>query len=134
MKGATMAIGWLSLLKTVPWGEVVSNAPAIAEGAKKLWNKVGGKTPARVANAEPAAASTPGDADTLRLLARLDALEAKSNELHAQLLASTELIKALADQNTELIRRVETNRQRLLWLSGALGVAGLVLVLLLILR
>lgn len=129
-----MAIGWLSLLKTVPWGEVVSNAPAIAEGAKKLWNKVGGKAPARVANAEPAAASTPGDADNQRLLARLDALEAKSSELHAELLASTELIKALADQNTELIRRVEINRRRLLWLSGAVGVAGLALVLLLILR
>lgn len=40
------------------------------------------------------------------------------------MLASSELIKALADQNTGLIKRAEANRVRLLWLSGAVVVAG----------
>lgn len=33
-----MAIGWLTILKSVPWAEVISNAPKVAEGARKLWN------------------------------------------------------------------------------------------------
>jgi len=35
------------------------------------------------------------------------------------MLAPSELIKALADQNARLIRRIETNRVRVLWLSAA---------------
>jgi hypothetical protein len=38
-----MAIGWLTVLKMVPWGEVIENAPKVAIGAKKLWDKVGRK-------------------------------------------------------------------------------------------
>jgi hypothetical protein len=40
-----MAIGWLSVLQLVPWGEVISNAPKVAESAKKLWQVVGKKRP-----------------------------------------------------------------------------------------
>ena len=40
------------------------------------------------------------------------------------MLSSSELIKALADQNTELVKRAEANRIRLLWLSAAVVVAG----------
>ena len=36
-----MAIGWLTILKSVPWTEVIKNAPKVAEGARKLWNAVG---------------------------------------------------------------------------------------------
>ena len=38
-----MAIGWWTVLQSVPWAEVVSNAPKVAAGAKKLWNAVGRK-------------------------------------------------------------------------------------------
>ena len=31
-----MAIAWLTVLKMVPWGEVINNAPKVADGAKKL--------------------------------------------------------------------------------------------------
>ena len=34
LKGSNMAIGWLTILKTVPWTEVISNAPKVADGAK----------------------------------------------------------------------------------------------------
>jgi hypothetical protein len=43
------------------------------------------------------------------------------------MLASSELIQSLADQNTQLIKRVEVNRVRLLWLTA--GVLGLGAVL-----
>ena len=45
------------------------------------------------------------------------------------MLTSSELIKALADQNTELIKRIEVSRIRILWLAGAtvvLGIAALI--------
>lgn len=38
-----MAAGWLTVLKMVPWGDVIENAPKVAQGAKKLWSSVGKK-------------------------------------------------------------------------------------------
>ncbi|WP_294246780.1 hypothetical protein [Propionivibrio sp.] len=51
------------------------------------------------------------------------------------MLASSELIKALAEQNTQLIQNIEANRVRVLRLTGItafiaiIAVAGLVLAL-----
>jgi hypothetical protein len=108
-----MAIGWLSVLQMVPWGDVISNAPKVADGAKKLWNTVG-KKPGAAAESAP----VPADISMASLQAQLTAAEAGIAELHEQMLASSELIKALAEQNAQLIRRVETHRVRVLWLSG----------------
>lgn len=131
-----MAVAWLSVLKMVPWGDVISNAPKIAEGAKKLWNTVA-KTPP---SAESPAAKVPPalspEAQAIATLqAQLAAAEAAVSDLHNQMLASSELIKALADQNTQLIKRVEATRLKVLWLSGVtvvlavVAAAGLVLTL-----
>ncbi len=129
-----MVVTWVSLLKTVPWTEVIANAPAITDGAKKLWNTVarksapGGASEAQPASARPAgAAASPADAEA-QLQARLDAVNGAVAELQGQMLASTELLKALADQNTELIARVEVHRRRLLWLSGVVAVVAAVSV------
>ena len=35
------------------------------------------------------------------------------------MLASSELIKALAEQNAQLVKRIEVNRKRTLWLVAA---------------
>lgn len=126
-----MVVTWVSLLKTVPWTDVIANAPAITEGARKLWKTVARKADpadAAQARAEP---GTPANAESgispaeavARLQSRLDAVDGTVAELQAQMLASTELLKALADQNTELVARVEVHRRRLLWLSGALALA-----------
>lgn len=119
-----MAIGWITLLKTVPWAQVISTAPVVAEGARKLWNGVAKKrtTPPPAQDiARPA-----GAANAVPLQAQVDALEAVVADLHEQMLTSSELIKALAEQNTELIKRVEGNRIRLLWLWVAVFVLGAV--------
>ena len=113
-----MAIGWLTVLKAVPWTEVISNAPKITDGAKKLWKSVARKPQ----GAEPAAAATevasgtPSEAEWAQ---RLAGNEAKLAELHGQMLASAEIIKALSEQNTQLIQRVEQNRKRTTWLGLA---------------
>ncbi|MEQ6342520.1 MAG: hypothetical protein M3A44_12960 [Gammaproteobacteria bacterium] len=131
-----MAIGWLLLLKTVPWADVISNAPAVADGAKKLWNTVARKTPPAHVSAEETPTNLSPEAEAIaQVQARIASIETTASELHNQMLASSELIKALADQNTELIKRVEANRIRLLWLSGAIGflvaIAAISLVLIL---
>jgi hypothetical protein len=121
-----MAIGWLTVLKTVPWGDVISNAPKVADGAKKLWSSVGRKLP----TAQPVpstenpevAAREPGLAE---LQLRLATVEARAAELHEQMRTSSELIQALADQNTQLVAGLQTSRVRLRWLAGATLVLGL---------
>ena len=125
-----MAIGWLGVLQTVPWGDVITNAPKIADGARKLWQSVGRK-------AEPPPgldAPAPTEAHTFAALeARLAAAEARAEELHARLLDSSALIRALADLQQQLVALVEAQRRRMQWLVGAslaLGAAGLALALL----
>ncbi len=103
-KGIRMAIGWLTILSNVPWTDVIKNAPAVADGAKKLWKKVGGK--ASTASAEPA---SPED--------RIANLQARVDELNAQMLAASEVVQSLAEQNAQLIARVETTRRRMLALA-----------------
>jgi len=122
-----MAIPWLAVLKIVPWKEVISNAPAVADGAKKLWSNVSKKPAAQAAPAERTEARQPSDSEVIAALqARLAATEAATADLHSQMLASSELIKTLAEQNTQLIKRVEANRLRVVWLTAATFVFAIV--------
>jgi len=113
-------------LQSVPWAEVVSNAPKVAAGAKKLWAAVGRKphAGAQVADATQASLSPEARAITA-LTAHVSELETAVKELQEQMLASSELIKALAEQNTQLIFRIETQRRRMAWLAGALVLVGM---------
>ena len=123
-----MAIGWLSVLKWVPWNEVISNAPRLANEAKKLWSTVA-KTPP-TAEPSPTKASYSLDSQSLALLqADLELVITEVTDLHKQMLESSQLIKALADQNTQLIRRIEMQRIRTLWLAGITAVLGVVAVI-----
>lgn len=101
-----MPINWMTVLSAVPWTEVIRNAPKVAEGAKRLWSSVGGK-----AGGTHVANSAAGPE------ARLEALESTVDELSRQMQASAELIKALAEQNAQLVQRIELNRRRTLGLS-----------------
>lgn len=111
-----MAINWVTVLKMVPWSEVISNAPKIAEGAKNLWNTVA-KKPVEIPDSTTEEAAHIEPMDLLK--SQLASTEAAVSELHTQMLESSELIKALAEQNTELVRRVEANRVRVIWLGSA---------------
>lgn len=119
-----MAIGWLTVLKMVPWGDVIENAPKVANGAKKLWQSVG-KKPLPVAPITPVP-DTPGSEPpaVAALQVQVAGLQGAVADLHQQMLVSSELIQSLANQNTQLIKRVELNRVRLLWLAAfVLGLA-----------
>jgi hypothetical protein len=131
-QGANMAVGWMSVLKMVPWSDVISNAPMVADGAKKLWSTVAKKTgTAAEAEAAPAAAHDLPAAELLaHLQAQLARQDARIGELHQQMLSSSELIQSLAEQNSQLVQRVEANRVRVRWLTLAVLLLGLGLGLL----
>lgn len=114
-----MAIGWLTVLKMVPWGEVIENAPKVANGAKKLWQSVGKKpVSATTGTLAPAHGVLRAESPAVAALqSQMAELQVAVADLHQQMLVSSELIQSLANQNTQLIRRVEVNRVRLLWLA-----------------
>lgn len=112
--------GWLGLLKMVPWNDVVSNAPKIAEGAKSLWGAVS----KRIRAGDEAAAPAGGSGPENNVAARVAMLEESQRELHAQLATSSELIRSLAEQNAQLVARLDLLRLRLRWLAVALLVVG----------
>jgi hypothetical protein len=122
-----MAIGWLSVLKLVPWGDVIENAPKVAQGAKKLWHTVGKKPAPDVADTFTAtqagqSALSGHEAAVATLQVQVAELQLATADLHQQMLESSALIKSLAEQNTQLIQRAEVNRKRLL-LLGVLTLA-----------
>jgi hypothetical protein len=120
-----MPIPWLVMLKSVPWTDVIRNAPKVADAAKKLWSTVSGRPDQTSVNSpfpDESPKSQPG------LEARVAALQETVSDLHNQMLASSELIKELAEQNAQLIARIETNRVRMLWLSIAGGVTSVIAI------
>lgn len=123
-----MALGWMTVLKMVPWEDVISNAPKVVEGARKLWKTVA-RTPEPVVAPAPAPeASVPAATAAAQAVTRheFDALGAAVAQLHAQMAESSGLIQALADQNAQLIRQVEVGR---VWLRRlALAVTALALL------
>ncbi|MDB5966656.1 MAG: hypothetical protein JWQ72_3156, partial [Polaromonas sp.] len=64
----------------------------------------------------PPGSGTPTVAE---LAASLAAAEETLADLHSQMLASSELIKALADQNAQLIKHIELHRKRIVALAAA---------------
>ncbi|MCB4361464.1 hypothetical protein [Quatrionicoccus australiensis] len=120
-----MAIGWLSILKAVPWTDVVSNAPKVADGAKKLWETVARKkAPTGTSASATSDTSSPAGQE-----ARIAELAGELDRLQQEMLASSQLLKTLAEQNAQLVRRVYW-QSRLLLVVGLIAVAGLTLVLL----
>ena len=135
-QGQGMAISWFTVLKLVPWGDVIENAPKVAQGARTLWNSVGRKTDAQAATgsgldamrekAGPPASLAELQAQVGSLQVQVADLELQSTDLHDQMQVCAKLLASLADQNTQLISRLEINRRRVLGLTVA--VVGLALL------
>ena len=107
-----MAVGWLTALKVIPWGDVVQNAPGVLRGAKKLWSAVR-------QGPEP------------------HGLQQEVAQLKDQAENAARLISSLAEQNARLVEAVDILRLRtrvLLITSGVLVAAMIALAALLLLR
>lgn len=107
-----MAVGWMTVLKLVPWGDVIENAPKVAQGAKKLWNSVGKHAP--VPTTSPVVAADDPHASVDALQRQVAELQTSVAQLHQQMVQSSALITSLAGQNTALIRRVQLLRYALM--------------------
>ncbi len=122
-----MAAGTLfSILANIPWGQVVDNAPVIAESAVKLWKAARRKKSAQSPDQDSEADATQTGSDSLN--ERLVAMEEHIRSLEEQMSTSAELIKALAEQNALLVRRFELNNTRLRRLAVATAIGGVVLL------
>jgi len=112
-----MAIPWLSALKAVPWGDVISHAPNVLEKARDLM----ARKPADPA-AQPMA--TPHAHDEVPSLGEL---KNRLHEASLQIEGLQQRQAELAEQNAALLSAVSGLRQtlRLLVLGLALAFVGL---------
>lgn len=124
-----MAIGWLTVLQSVPWTEVVRNAPKVAAGAKKLWGNLGSRKAESAASSVLDTAVPTAPMTLAEMQERLGLLQEGTAELKQRLIESTSLIDALAEQNTQLIACTQALNRRLKWLTVLvvlMGAAGAV--------
>lgn len=124
-----MALGWVAVLQMVPWGEVIKNAPKVADGAVKLWNSVSKKKSLDDEGNEIANVVLAGDVSALdQLNHRLQEAQASIDDLQTQVVQSAEVIKELASQNAQLVAQIESNRKAVtvLGVAVALAVIGVI--------
>jgi len=92
-------------LKSLPWSSIISNAPLIVDGAKKLVSLVKSKPPADVI---PAAADiTPGDPRS-----ELGSLRARIQRLEEEQRQAAELVRAMAESQAQMTQVLEALRAR----------------------
>ncbi|MGH8856282.1 MAG: hypothetical protein ACREWI_18620 [Telluria sp.] len=120
-----MATGWWSVLKTVPWSEVINAAPQVAGGARRLWDTVARKSGNTAGMVEPVMEVQPDEDYFGNLVMRVEKNEATLADLRTQMLQASEIIANLADQNAQLIAKMEAARTRLLWLGVATVVSAI---------
>lgn len=115
-----MAIPWLSALKAVPWGDVMSHAPSVLEKARDLMAR-------KPADAAPTSMATPNAHDDVPSLGelknRLLAAHMQIDQLQQTQTQLTQTVAELAEQNAGLVSAVSRLRR-----SIRLVVLGLVMV------
>lgn len=122
-----MAAGTIiTVLSNIPWDQVVKNAPKVADGAMKLWSAVTNRKKQDSSQNVHSAVAALSDPELLK--AQLIRLEDNIKSLQDQMQASSELIKALAEQNTQLVQRIELNRARLVRYAVVTVLGGLALL------
>ena len=115
-----MAIPWLSALKVIPWGDVMSHAPSVLEKARDLIAR-------KHADAAPQPMTTPNVHDDVPSLGELkNRLLTAQMQIDALQQSQTQLaqtVSALAEQNAGLVSAVSTLRQTIRLLVGGLVLA-----------
>ncbi|MBC7957831.1 MAG: hypothetical protein H7Y33_18430 [Cytophagales bacterium] len=110
-----MAIGWMTALKVIPWGDVIEAAPNIVKGARKIFTR-------------SEQADVPPPAPTEGMPERVFQLEARITQLAEQQAASAKLIETLAEQNARIVQAIDILRVRTRLLMVVSGVLAVLLV------
>lgn len=110
---------WLSVLKLVPWGDVIEAAPQVLQAAKKLLksSSKGAPDEAALAGAQGSAAQ-PVEVQLQQLHERAARIERGQRDCVA-------LIESLAQQNASLVQTVDALRKHNRRLGWALAVLAL---------
>jgi hypothetical protein len=127
-----MTLPWLTLIKAVPWADVIEHAPTVVSGAQKLWQRL----PGRGGAAPTATPTTPAVADAgqslsaqvAELRASVVAAEQQVAELQGRLSDSNALIRDMAEQQARMLAQIEAHRRALRWAAGLASVALVVAV------
>lgn len=113
----------ISILSNLPWGQVIEAAPTVADGATKLWNAVAKRKKEEEPSPTQSLESSQAD-DLQQLRAQVSAMHNAVESLKEEMQAASELIKALAEQNTALVQRVELNRLSLIRQTTVLAIVS----------
>ena len=117
-----MAVGWVTALKLVPWGDVLEATPQILQSAKKLL----GATRKGTADAAAGTLAGAGDAATPPVALQLQQLRERVARLEQEQQESAVLIQSLAEQNAQVVQAVEVLRLRNQRLTAAIALLGAV--------
>ena len=123
-----MAFGWITVLKIIPWKDVLENAPHIAKAAKNLY-----------AGTEKITL-LPGTADSSVPTSDSENIESRDFRLHEierEVLDLNSVVRSLAKQNVRIVEAIEVLRIRskvLIFSCVTLGCISIFLILLLIIK
>ena len=117
-----MAVGWVTALKLVPWGDVLEATPQILQAAKKLL----GSTRQGTADAAAGTLAGAGDEATPPVALQLQQLRERVARLEQEQQESAVLIQSLAEQNAQVVQAVEVLRLRNQRLTAAIALLGAV--------
>jgi hypothetical protein len=107
-----MPFNWIAAFRIIPWTDVIAAAPALARTARELWR---GMSKSRTIEPGPSgngqgSGSVGGTPPTVE--EELRSLRAELAETRTQLLSSSEVLRALAEQDEKLIAAIDVLRVR----------------------
>jgi len=123
-----MAFGWITVLKIIPWKDVLENAPHIAKAAKNLY--VGTKNNISSSGPADSSASTSDSGNKKSTDSHLHEIEREVSDLNS-------VVRSLAKQNVRIVEAIEVLRIRskvLIFSCITLVCISICLILLLIIK
>ncbi|MFH1602609.1 MAG: hypothetical protein ABIH03_01735 [Pseudomonadota bacterium] len=129
-----MAVNWIASFKHIPWTKVLTVAPSIADGARKLWSGIT-KKDALIPKPPAQEKAYSPDPVISAIEKQMQALELRAAELGKELVLSSEIIDKLAEQQSQLVQAVDVLRVRtraLIWVCGFLALDVILLIYLVV--
>jgi len=119
-RGNGMATRWFASISDIPWGKALASAPALAERGRDLLGRLAGRAQGDVSVTPVAPATVDASNEAIAALeVRYRVLESRAKGADEELKASFEVVHALAEQHSELVRVVDALIARTRMLLGA---------------
>ena len=123
-----MAIPLMAVLKAIPWGQVIENAPQLVDGAQKLFSRLKKdkeRTPDVIA---PDPSPDEDEGERLRMLERyVQENRLELQQLHQNLSDTADLLSHLTGQNAKMVDEIDLLRRQTRRLQRMLVAVSIVL-------